>query len=150
MLSPFWRLIKSQIGSTECDDRHVSAKVPGNIVKSVMHYTQPCSCGGPNRKQEVLDHRSVMTIHRRMFACFFLGSIAGRGIALDHCRSQQKPVPPKSLTFEEASQRFLRKLQAENRTADTVRKYRLLFKELGTHGKLVTDFTIDTLSDFGR
>src|SRR5215469_7101272 len=48
-----------------------------------------------------------------------------------------KLVPPKSLTFEEASHRFLRKLQAENRTADTIRKYRLLFKELGIHGRFV-------------
>ena len=59
-----------------------------------------------------------------------------------------KVVAPRSLTYDEASQRFIRKLQAENRTADTVRKYRLLFKELGEHGKFITDFSIDTLSDF--
>src|SRR5437868_6116726 len=36
----------------------------------------------------------------------------------------------KSVTFEESSARFIRKLQAENRTPDTIRKYRLLFSEL--------------------
>jgi integrase/recombinase XerD len=59
-----------------------------------------------------------------------------------------KKAAPTILAFDEASQRFIRKLQAENRAPDTIRKYRLLFSELAPHGRLITDFTVDTLSDF--
>jgi len=67
----------------------------------------------------------------------------------NHIEAGKAPQPKsKSLTFDEASSRFIRKLQAELRAADTVRKYRLLFSELSRFGALITDFTIDTLSDF--
>lgn len=57
-------------------------------------------------------------------------------------------VPHPSLTFQEASATFLKKLMAENRTSDTIRKYHLLFSQLSPIGKSLTDFTFDALLKF--
>ncbi len=56
-------------------------------------------------------------------------------------------------TFENARTVFLANIQAENRAADTIRKYQLLFRQLGDFGRLrrlsaIEDFTFEHLVAF--
>lgn len=62
------------------------------------------------------------------------------------------PVAPK-LTLQEAIDIFTTDLQAQNRAGDTVRKYRLLFRQLADYGARqglfhLADFTFDVLVKF--
>ena len=75
--------------------------------------------------------------------------------AEDLCREIERGVrpvkeepKPEPLTFQAASERFLNDLRAQNRAADTIRKYKLLFKQLAPNGNALADFTFDVLIDF--
>jgi integrase len=62
--------------------------------------------------------------------------------------AKPKPEPKKQPSFQETSARFLSDLLAQNRAADTIRKYRLLFKQLAPYGVHLSDFTFEVLLDF--
>jgi integrase/recombinase XerD len=66
-----------------------------------------------------------------------------------------KPEPPKAVSLESAITTFLANLEGENRAADTIRKYRLLFRHLrdfaDRHGMpAVADFNFEKLVTFRR
>jgi len=60
---------------------------------------------------------------------------------------------PERLTFEQTKTVFLTNIQAENRAADTLRKYQLLFRQMGDFASLrrlsaIEDFTFEHLVAF--
>ncbi|HUB81115.1 MAG TPA: hypothetical protein VMB03_20070, partial [Bryobacteraceae bacterium] len=115
------------------------------------------------RHKESCPHKSDRYYRKCRCACHIEGTLEGKYLrqslktrswerAVDLVRAMEDGTKDKPVvvTLQHAVEAFLADLSAQNRAADTIRKYELLFKQLRTLGELrpITDFTFDALVKF--